>query len=146
MPNTRGPSQARDETATDAVHASSIEIDVSQEDFAAMANLARTTAGAALRTLEARSTPDHRVGGLPRESRWAQLFRKTNPLAAPGNDPRGIVTLSTGRARSVRASGILGGRDRRLPCVHRHSAKRAVRLGGSEMTLDVEDVVDGGMR
>ncbi len=32
---------------------SPIEIDVSQEDFAAMTNVARTTAGTVLRTLEA---------------------------------------------------------------------------------------------
>ena len=49
------------ETATDA-----IEIDVSQEDFAAMTNLARTTVGTVLRTLESRSTPDHRVAACSR--------------------------------------------------------------------------------
>jgi hypothetical protein len=66
------------ETATDA-----IEIDVSQEDFAAMTNLARTTAGAVLRTLEAS------IGSLFSRVAVGQLFRKANPLAAPGSDPRG---------------------------------------------------------
>ena len=41
------------ETAQTPPSASSIEIDVSQEDLAAMTNLARTTAGTVLRTLEA---------------------------------------------------------------------------------------------
>lgn len=53
LPNTRGPSQAARKPQQTPPSASSIEIDVSQEDFAAMTNLARTTAGTVLRTLEA---------------------------------------------------------------------------------------------
>ena len=55
LPNTRCPSQAARKPQQTPPSASSIEIDVSQEDFAAMTNLARTTAGTVLRTLEARS-------------------------------------------------------------------------------------------
>ena len=54
LPDTRGPSQAARKPQQTPPSASSIEIDVSQEDFAAMTNLARTTAGTVLRTLEAR--------------------------------------------------------------------------------------------
>jgi hypothetical protein len=89
LPDTRFPSQAARKPQQTPPSASSIEIDVGQEDFAAMTNLARTTAGTVLRTLEARSTPDHRVAACSRGSRWAQLFRKANPFAAPGSDPRG---------------------------------------------------------
>ena len=35
-----------------------------------MTNLARTTAGTVLRTLEARSTPDHKVAACSGRSRW----------------------------------------------------------------------------
>jgi hypothetical protein len=52
-PDTRGPSQAARKPQQTPPSASSIEIDVSQEDFAAMTNLARTTAETVLRTLEA---------------------------------------------------------------------------------------------
>ena len=44
LPDTRGPSQAARKPQQTPPSASSIEIDVSQEDFAAMTNLARTTA------------------------------------------------------------------------------------------------------
>ena len=53
LPDTRFPSQAAGKPQQTPPSASSIEIDVSQEDFAAMTNLARTTAGTVLRTLEA---------------------------------------------------------------------------------------------
>jgi hypothetical protein len=56
LPNTRGPSQAARKPQQTPPNASSIEIDVSQEDFAAMTNLARTTVGTVLGTLESRST------------------------------------------------------------------------------------------
>jgi hypothetical protein len=53
LPDTRCPSQAARKPQQTPPGASSIEIDVSQEDFAAMTNLARTTAETVLRTLEA---------------------------------------------------------------------------------------------
>jgi hypothetical protein len=53
LPDTRGPSQAARKPQQTPPSASSIEIDVSQEDFAAMTNLARTAAGTVQRTLEA---------------------------------------------------------------------------------------------
>jgi hypothetical protein len=51
-----------------------------------------------------------------------------------------------GERKASTVQGFSGCCDGGPPCVHRHSAKRAVRFGRGEMTLDVEDVVDGGMR
>ena len=53
LPDTRFPSQAARKPQQTPPSASPIEIDVSQNNFAAMTNLARTTAGTVLRTLEA---------------------------------------------------------------------------------------------
>jgi hypothetical protein len=39
-----------------------------------------------------------------------------------------------------------GDRDGRAPCVHRRDAESSARLGRCEVALDVENVVDGGMR
>lgn len=83
LPDTRCPSQAARKPQQTPPSASSIEIDVSREDFAAMTNLARTTAETMLRTLEAS------IGSLFSRVALAQLFRKANPLAAPDSDPRG---------------------------------------------------------
>ena len=48
--------------------------------------------------------------------------------------------------REVSEPHKLSGRcDCGPPCGHRHGAKRAVRVGGDEMALDVEGVVDGGV-
>ena len=58
--------------------------------------------------------------------------------------PKGFVKLPVRRARSVSASWS-GRCDRSPPRGHRDTAKRAVRLGGDEMALDVEGVVDGGV-
>ena len=55
-----------------------------------------------------------------------------------GLPPAGFVTLPC-REREVSAPQELSGRcDRGPPRGHRRSAKRAVRLGGDEMALDVE--------
>ncbi len=40
---------------------------------------------------------------------------------------------------------LLGRCDCGPPRVHRLSAERAVRVGGDEMALDVEGIVDGGV-
>ena len=57
----------------------------------------------------------------------------------------GSVTLPYDE-REVSAPWELSGRcDRGPPRAHRSSAKHAMRLGGREMGLDVENVVDGGM-
>ena len=57
----------------------------------------------------------------------------------------GFVTLPC-REREVSAPQELSGRrDSRPPRGHRDTAKRAVRLGGDEMALDVEGIVDGGV-
>jgi hypothetical protein len=54
---------------------------------------------------------------------------------------KGVITLPAERA--VSAPQELSGRcDRGAPRVHRRGAKRAVRLGRSEMALDVKGVVD----
>ena len=58
---------------------------------------------------------------------------------------RGSVTLPC-EEREASASQELSGRcDCGPPGGHRRSAKRAVRLGGGEMALDVEGIVDGCM-
>ena len=57
-----------------------------------------------------------------------------------------LCHVAVWRTRSVAARQELLGRcDCGAPRAHRRGAKRAVRLGGSEMTLDVEGVVDGGV-
>ncbi len=57
----------------------------------------------------------------------------------------GFVTLLC-REREVSAPHELSGRcDCGPPRGHRDGAKRAVRVGGDEVALDVEGVVDGGM-
>ena len=57
----------------------------------------------------------------------------------------GFVTLPC-REREVSAPQELLGRcDCSPPRGHRDTAKCAVRLGGDEMALDVEGVVDGGV-
>jgi hypothetical protein len=58
----------------------------------------------------------------------------------------GVVTLSCSEREVSAPQGLLGGPDRRSPRAHRRSAKHAVRLGGSKMALDVESVVDAGVR
>ena len=63
-------------------------------------------------------------------------------------DETGVKGLSRcpSREREVSAPQELSGRcDCGPPRGHRHGAKRAVRLGGDEMALDVEGVVDGGV-
>lgn len=57
----------------------------------------------------------------------------------------GIVTLPNEDCEELVASIVSGHRNRRSPRVHRHGAKASVRLGGCQMTLDVEGVVDGGV-
>ena len=57
----------------------------------------------------------------------------------------GFVTLPC-REREVSAlRELLGSCDCSPPRCHRDAAKRAVRLGGGEMALDVEGVVNGGV-
>jgi hypothetical protein len=60
--------------------------------------------------------------------------------------PRGLVTLSNEERDKVAAREFSGRRNGRVPRVHRRSAKTAVRSGRCEMALDIENVVDGGMR
>ena len=58
---------------------------------------------------------------------------------------RGFVTLPC-REREVSApQELLGSCDCSPPRCHRDTAKRAVRLGGDEMALDVGGVVDGAV-
>src|SRR5208337_897094 len=57
----------------------------------------------------------------------------------------GFVTLPC-REREVSVPQELSGRcDCSPPRGHRDTAKHAVRLGGDEMALDVEGIVDGGV-
>jgi hypothetical protein len=46
----------------------------------------------------------------------------------------------------VAMSAFLSRSGHRLPRPHRFAAKLAKRLTGDEMTLDVEGIVDGGVR
>ena len=79
---------------------------------------------------------------------WAREVvgqRKAIVVAMDWTDFDGFVTLPC-REREVSAPQELSGRcDCSPPRGHRNTAKRAVRLGGDEMALDVEGIVDGGM-
>ena len=55
------------------------------------------------------------------------VYRKPRP--ANDNDLEGIVTLPWGEREASAAQEFSGCCDGGPPCVHRHSAKRAVRLG-----------------
>ena len=71
--------------------------------------------------------------------------RRPRPTWPSAGSADGFVTLRCGE-REVSAPQELSGRcDSGPPRVHRRGAKRAVRLGGGEMALDVEGVVDGGV-
>jgi hypothetical protein len=58
----------------------------------------------------------------------------------------GFVTLSNEERDKAAARVFSSGRDRLAPRVHRRRAEGAVCLGGYEVALDVENVVDGCMR
>jgi hypothetical protein len=68
------------------------------------------------------------------------------PRDASVRPRRGLVTLSNEERDKIAAREFSGGRNGRVPRVHRRSAKTSVRSGGCEMALDIENVVDGGMR
>src|SRR6185312_6733870 len=57
----------------------------------------------------------------------------------------GFVTLPCRERKVSAAQELLGRCDCGPPRGHRGAAKRAARLGGDEMALDVEGVVDGGV-
>ncbi len=57
----------------------------------------------------------------------------------------GVVTLPCGEREASAPQELSGHCDCGPPRGHRRSAKRAVRLGGDEMALDVEGIVDGGV-
>jgi hypothetical protein len=50
----------------------------------------------------------------------------------------GVVTLPCSEREVLAPQGLFDGPHGRTPRVDRRSAKHAVRLGGSEMALDVE--------
>src|SRR5208282_1668174 len=56
---------------------------------------------------------------------------------------KGFVTLPCRECEVSAPQELLGRCDCSPPRCHRDTAKRAVRLGGDEMALDVEGVVDG---
>jgi hypothetical protein len=58
---------------------------------------------------------------------------------------RGVVTLPTDEREGPATHEISSSRDRIAPRVHRRGAESVMRLGRSEVALDIEDVVDGGM-
>ena len=81
-----------------------------------------------------------------KERNNAALALFEQALKIDPNDADGLCHVAVWRTRSVAACQELLGRcDCGAPRAHRRGAKRAVRLGGSEMTLDVEGVVDGGV-
>src|SRR5208337_4002848 len=61
------------------------------------------------------------------------------------NIHEGVVTLPCGEREASAPQELSGHCDCSPPRGHRRSAKRAVRLGGDEMALDVEGIVDGGV-
>ena len=66
--------------------------------------------------------------------------RRTSPTCSSG-----FVTLPCRERKVSAAQELLGRCDCGPPRGHRGTAKRAVRLGGDEMALEVEGVVDGGV-
>jgi hypothetical protein len=79
----------------------------------------------------------NRVRAAALSARWERLPTE--------RDLAGAVTLRYDESE-VSAPRELSGRcDRGLPRAHGSSAKHAVRLGRSQMALDVEGVVNGGM-
>ena len=58
----------------------------------------------------------------------------------------GDVTLPRSEREVSTPQELSGRSDRGASSLHRRGAKRAVRLGGGEMALDVKGVVDGGVR
>ena len=59
---------------------------------------------------------------------------------------RGLSRCRAASAKCRRPQELSGRCDRGAPGIHRRGAKRAVRLGRGEMTLDVKGVVNGGVR
>ena len=57
----------------------------------------------------------------------------------------GVVTLPTDEREGPTTLEISSSRDRLALRVHRRGAESVMRLGRSEVALDIEDVVDGGM-
>ena len=62
-----------------------------------------------------------------------------------GKVANGFVTLPCRERKVSAAQELLGRCDCGPPRGHRGAAKRAARLSGDEMALDVEGVVDGGV-
>ena len=69
----------------------------------------------------------------------------TRPMMYLPETSGGFVTLPCRERKVSAAQELLGRCDCGPPRGHRGTAKRAVRLGGDEMALDVEGVVDGGV-
>jgi hypothetical protein len=58
----------------------------------------------------------------------------------------GIVTLSNQEREKPPSRVISSDRNGRTPRAHRRGSKGSVGMGGCEVALDVENVVDDGMR
>ena len=58
------------------------------------------------------------------------------------HDDGGIVTLPNEEREEPSVAIFSGGRYHRPPRLHRRGAKASVRLGGCQVSLDVEGVVD----
>ena len=58
------------------------------------------------------------------------------------NALKGFVTLPNEEREEPLVAIFSGGHYHRPPRLHRRSAKASVRLGGCQVSLDVEDVVD----
>ena len=72
-------------------------------------------------------------------------FKKSPRMPRSSNARTGVVTLPCGEREASAPQELSGHCDCGPPRGHRRSAKRAVRLGGDEMALDVEGIVDGGV-
>ena len=115
-----------------------------------MPALAQTTALAAAAPIKPK--PNQKTpGGVTvmvinwREADFVELQAAESGSANWKKVLEGFVTLPCRERKVSAAQELLGRCDCGPPRGHRSTAKRAVRLGGDEMALDVEGVVDGGV-
>jgi len=87
-----------------------------------------------------------REAGFVRHVEKGELSRRRTNLGRERISLKGFVMLSKEERDKAAARVFSSGRDRLAPRVHRRRAAGAVRFGGYEVALDVENVEDGCMR
>src|SRR5271166_6199042 len=115
-----------------------------------MRGLPASPSGMAIRRLKA-SPPDRdfsdarRPAGCGQAPARAAFRARSQTGGLKATCPGGVVTLPCGEREASAPQELSGRCNCSPPRGHRRSAKRAVRLGGDEMALDVEGIVDGGV-